>query len=132
MAKTSKVVLRVREADEADYDKPVIRIHKANKPQGIKWGDHVNISLDSKHWITCKLEPAGDIGTGKIYMGIHLRTLLNKDALGTQIAQIEAPCNFYIRRASSRKLLLYITIGIIATIVAASLVYSLGLTGCQQ
>ena len=128
MSRTSTLFLRVKEANEADYAKSVVRIHKANKPQGINWGDSVNISLDGKNWITCKLEPVGDIGIGRIYIGIHLRGLLNRDTVGRQIAQLEVPCNFYIRKASSRKVLLYITIGII--VVVAFLVYLSGLTGC--
>jgi len=98
MPKTCELYLRVREADEADFGKALVRIHKTDKPQYIKWGDYIDISLDKKNWITCKLDPAGDIGIGKIYIGIHIRALLNKDGIGTQIAKLEVPCNFYIRK----------------------------------
>lgn len=101
MPRTSSLVLRVKEADEADYGEPVVRIHRVNKPKDINWGDRINLSLDKKNWITCKLGPAGAIGTGKIYIGIHLRGILNKDTVGIQIAQLNAPCKFYIRKASS-------------------------------
>lgn len=77
MSRTYELFLRVREADEADYRQSIVRIHKANKPQDIKWGDNINISLDRKNWITCKLKPSGDIGIGKIYIGIHLRGQVN-------------------------------------------------------
>ena len=97
MSKTYELYLRVKEADEADFGKSLVRIHKTDKPQGINWGDYIDISLDKKNWVTCKLEPAGDIGTGRIYIGIHLRAPLNKDSIGTQIAKLGAPCNFYIR-----------------------------------
>ncbi len=100
MPKTYELYLKVKEADEADFDKSLIRIHKTAKPQDIKWGDYIDISLDKKNWVTCKLEPAGDIGTGKIYIGIHLRGFLNKDSIVLQVAKLEVPCNFYIRRAS--------------------------------
>ncbi len=122
MSRTSELFLRVREADEADYGQSIIRIHKANKPQDIRWGDYINISLDRKNWITCKLKPAGDIGIGKIYIGIHLRGILNKDTVGIQIARVGVPCNFYVRKASSWKALFYITIGVIVIIAIAFLV----------
>ncbi len=32
MSRTSELFLRVREADEADFDKSLIRIHKTDKP----------------------------------------------------------------------------------------------------
>ena len=99
MARAHELFLRVSDADEADYGKPVVRIHEIAKPQGIEWGDPIGISLDKKHWVTCKLEPAGDVGIGKIYIGIHLRGILNKDTLGIQIARLKEPCNFYIRKA---------------------------------
>ncbi len=107
MSRTSTLFLRVREANEADYGKSVVRIHKADKPQGINWGDYINISLDKKNWVTCKLEPASDIGIGKIYIGIHLRGILNKDTVGIQTATLEVPCAFYIRKASFWKALLH-------------------------
>ena len=107
MSRTSTLFLRAKEADEADYGKSVVRIHEANKPQGINWGDYINISLDKKNWITCKLEPASDIGIGKIYIGIHLRGILSKDTVGIQIAKLGVPCTFYIRKAFSWKALLH-------------------------
>lgn len=129
MARTNQLLLRVREADEADYGKSVVRIHEADKPRDIQWGDNINISLDKKHWVSCRLEPAGDIGTDKIYIGIHLRGLLNKDTVGLQIAQLEQPCNFYIRDASPPRLLISLMIGVIVVTVLAFLVYSLGFKG---
>jgi hypothetical protein len=122
MSRISELYLRVREADEADYGRSIIRIHKASKPPDIRWGDSINISLDRKNWITCKLEPAGDIGIGKIYIGIHLRGLLNKDTIGIEIARVGVPCNFYVRKASFWKAFFYITIGVIVIIAIAFLV----------
>lgn len=107
MSKIYELHLRVKEADEADFDKSLIRIHESNKPQGIEWGDYIDISLEKKNWVTCRLEPAGDIGTGKIYIGIHLRGLLNKDSIGIQIAKLEVPRNIYIRKAAFWKAILY-------------------------
>lgn len=43
----------------------VIRLHSADKPEEIRRGDYVGISLDKKHWITAKMEPTGDTGSGK-------------------------------------------------------------------
>ncbi len=100
MAKTHEVYLTVREADEADFDKPLVRIHQTGKPQDIKWGDSIGISLDKKSWVSCRLEPAGDIGIGKIYISIHLRGLLNKNSIGIQLAKLGVPCNFYIRKTA--------------------------------
>ena len=130
MSRTSTLFLRVKEADEADYGKSVVRIHKADKPQGINWGDYIDISLDKRNWVTCKLEPAGDTGIGRIYIGIRLRGILNRDTVGIEIAKLEVPCNFYIRKASSWKVPLYAAIGILVTIAVAFLVYFLDLTGC--
>ena len=112
MPKTYELYLRVKEADEADFDKSLIRIHETNKPQDIKWGDYIDISLDKKNWVICKLEPAGDIGIGRIHIGIHLRASLNKDNIGTQIAKLGVPCNFYIRKAAHWRAILYDKIGI--------------------
>ncbi|MFC1897709.1 hypothetical protein ACFLX8_03995 [Chloroflexota bacterium] len=100
MPKKHEVYLTVREADEADFDKPLVRIHKTDKPQDIKWGDYIDISLDKKNWVACKLEAAGDIGIGKIYISIHLRGLLNRDSVGNQISKIGVPCNFHIRKVA--------------------------------
>ncbi len=112
MPKIYELYLRVKEADEADFDKSLVRIHKTDKPQDIKWGDSIDISLDKKNWVTGKLEPAGDIGTGRIYIGIRLRGLLNKDSIVIQIAKLEVPCNFYIRKAALWRVILYNKIGI--------------------
>jgi len=109
MPKTHEVYLTVREADEADFDKPLVRIHQTDKPRDTKWGDYIDISLDKKHWVTCRLEPAGDIGIGKIYISIHLRGLLNKDSIGTHVAKLGVPNNFYIRKAAFWKAILYKT-----------------------
>ena len=122
MSRIYELLLRVREADEADYGQSIIRIHSDNKPQGIRWGDHTNISMDRKNWITCKLEPAGDIGVGKIYISIHLRGLLNKDTDVSRIARLGVPCSFYIRKASPWRVLSYVVIGTIAIIGIAFLV----------
>ena len=122
MSRIFELYLRVREADEADFEQPIVRIHEDGKPQDIRWNDSVNLSLDRKNWITCKLKPAGDIGSGKMYIGIHLRGLLNKDASVIQIAKVGSPCNFYMRKASYLKALLYVTIGITAIIAITFLV----------
>ena len=100
MSRTSTLFLRVKEADEADYGKSVIRINRVDKPRDINWGNYINISLDKKNWATCKLEPASDTGIGKIYIGIHLRGILNKDTVRVQIAKLEVPSTFYIKKAS--------------------------------
>ena len=117
MPQIYELCLRVREADEADHGRPIIRVHKNEKPKGLRWGDKINISLDKKHWVNCTLEPAGDIGTGKIYISIHLRGLINKDTRAISIAKIGEPSTFYIRKASPWKALLYISVGIL--IIAA-------------
>jgi len=122
MSRIYELLLRVREADEADYGQSIIRIHSDNKPQDIRWGDRINISMDRKNWITCKLEPADDIGVGKIYISIHLRGLLNKDTDVSRIARLGVPCSFYIRKASPWRVLSYVVIGTIAIIGIAFLV----------
>ena len=122
MSRIYELLLRVREADEADYGQSIVRIHSDNKPQGIRWDDRINISMDRKNWITCKLEPAGDIGAGKIYISIHLRGLLNKDTDVSRIARLGVPCSFYIRKASPWKVLSYTIIGIIVIIGIAFLI----------
>ncbi len=122
MSRIYELFLRVREADEADYGQSIIRIHNDNKPQGIRRGDRINISMDRKNWITCKLEPAGDIGAGKIYISIHLRGLLNKDTDVSRIARLGVPCSFYIRKASPWRVLSYVVVGIIVIIGIAFLV----------
>jgi len=122
MSRIYELFLRVREADEADYGQSIIRIHSDNKPQGIRWDDRINVSMDRKNWITCRLEPAGDIGVGKIYVGIHLRGLLNKDTDVSRIARLGVPCSFYIRKASPWRVLSYIVIGTIVIIGIAFLV----------
>ena len=107
MPKTHEIYLTLKEADEVDFDRSVVRIHETDKPDDINWGDYIDISLDNKHWLTCKLEPAGDIGIKKIYIGIHLRGLLNRDSVGVSIARLEVPCNFYIRKTALWKVLVY-------------------------
>ena len=52
MSKRYEIYLTVREADEADFDKPLVRIHKTDKPIDIKWGDYIDISLDKRNWVT--------------------------------------------------------------------------------
>ncbi len=122
MSRIYELLLRVREADEADYEQSIIRIHSDNKPQGIGWSDRINVSMDRKNWITCRLEPAGDIGVGKIYISIHLRGLLNKDTDVSRIARLGVPCSFYIRKASPWRVLPYVVIGTIVIIGIAFLV----------
>jgi hypothetical protein len=124
MSRISELFLRVYEADEADYGKSLIRIHGSSKPQDINWGDNINVSLNKKNWITSKLEPAGDIGSGKIYIDIHQRGLLSRDIVGSRPAKVGEACNFYVRKASS-KVLLYIVIVAIVIIAGAFLVSSL-------
>jgi len=122
MSRIYELLLRVREADEADYGQSIIRIHNDNKPQGIRWGDRINISMDRKNWTTCNLEPAGNIGIGKIYISIHLRGLLNRDTDISRIVKLGVPCSFYIRKASPWRVLYYIIIGIIVIIGIAFLI----------
>ncbi len=122
MSRIFGLYLRIREADEADFEQSIVRIHQDNKPQDIRWDDNINISLDRKNWITCKLRPADYIGRGKMYIGIHLRGLLNKDTSGIQIAKIGEPCSFFMRKASYWKALLYVTTGITVIIAIAFLV----------
>ena len=126
MPQITQLLLRVKEADEADYEKSIIRIHEDNKPESINWGDDIDISLDKKNWIASKLEPAGPIGLGKIYIGIHLRGRLNKDTVGIHTAQLEQPCNLYIRQKSSHKVLMYSMLGITFIIIIALLLYTSG------
>ena len=123
MSQIYELCLRVREADEADHGRPVIRIHKTEKPKSLSWGDKINISLDKKNWVTCKLEPAGNIGAGRIYISIHLRGLINKDTRVIPIAKIGEACNFYIRKASPWGALRIVAAVIL--ILAAAAVYFL-------
>ena len=143
MPRTNELFLRVRDAPVADYNKLAIRIHNNDKPQDINWGDHVNISLDRKNWLACKLIEAGDTGIGKMYINSHLRGILNRRAVGIQGVRLEVPCQFYIRKVSSWKEPFYIVhyhpndavranmrlkifgigIGIIVIIVVAFLVF---------
>ena len=132
MSKTHELYLRVKEADEADFNKPLVRIHRTNKPQDIKWGDYTDISLDKKNWVTCKLEPAGAIGIGKIYISIPQRFLLKKGAIRIPMVMVGEPCNFYVRKASKwrvlwyiAKVLLYIAIVTIVIIAIVFLISSL-------
>ena len=127
MRKTHELYLRVREADEADFGKPIIRIHENNTPQGIKRNDHVDISLDRKNWVTRRLEPAGENGTGYIYMDIHTRGLLNRHTIGIPIAKVYEPCNFYIRKASRWRTIIFPLILVIVIAVIIYIVYSLDL-----
>ena len=107
MPKTHEVYLTIKEADETDFDRSLVRIHKADKPRDIRWGDYIDISLDKKNWVTCKLEPAGDIGIKKIYIDIHLRGLLNRDSVGVHIAKLEVPFNLFIRKATLWRTMVY-------------------------
>jgi hypothetical protein len=108
MSRPAVVNLRVREADSEDYDSLVVRIHQSDKPEEISFGDYVDISLDSKHWVTSRIEPSSLIGQGKIYIHYHLRGILNRDASRNRIAGIGNPTNFYIRRAPAWKSSFYI------------------------
>ena len=127
MRKTHEIYLRVREADEADFGKSIIRMHKTNKPQDIKWSDYVDISLDKKRWVTCKLEPTGESGIGHIYMDIYTRGLINRHTVGIPIAKIHEPCNFYIRKASRRRAIILASIVVIVIAIILYVVYSLDL-----
>ncbi|MDP3879295.1 MAG: hypothetical protein Q8Q07_03175 [Dehalococcoidales bacterium] len=124
MSRTSTLVLRVREADEADFNQPVIRIHESNRPQNIRWGDRVQISLDRKNWISCQPQPTGEAGAGKIYIGIRLRGILNKDTIGLQIAQLEVPATLYLRKAFSWKTSAYFAVGVLLIISVVLLIFS--------
>ena len=123
MSQIYELYLRVKEADEADYDRSIIRIHKKEKPTGLNWGEEINVSLDKKNWVNCTLEPAGDTGMGRIYIGIHMKRLINKDNYGNAIAKVGMPSNFYIRKASKQREFVYISAGIL--IIAAVAVYFL-------
>ena len=124
MPKTYELYLRVTEADQADFDKSVIRIHQTNKPQGIAWGDYIDISLDKKNWVTCKLEPAHDIGMGRIYIGIPQRGLLSKDAFGQRV-RVGELCNLYVRKVFKWNVFLWVAIAAIVIIAIAFLISSL-------
>ena len=113
MPKTYELFLRVKEADEADFGRSVVRIHKKDRPKEIQWGESISISVDKKNWVNCKLEPAGDIGIGKMYISIHLRGLINKDTHGIPIAKVGVPYSFYIRKASPWRALPYMAVGIL-------------------
>ena len=150
MSRTNELFLRVRDAPVADYDELVIRIHNTDKPEDINWGDYINISLDRRNWIACKLAEAGEAGISKIYINSHLRGIINRHAVGIQGVRLEVPCQLYIRKASPWKESFYIMhyhpndvvranmrwkiygtiIGIIVIIAAALLVSLLCLTGC--
>ena len=127
MAKTYQLYLRMREADEADYGRSVVRIHRINKPQRILWGGKVDISVDKRNWVTCKLEPAGNTGPGHIYIDVPTRTLINRHTLGFNIARLHEPCDFYIRKAIPWKTITYIsTVATVAAIIIA-IIYLLDL-----
>ncbi len=129
MSRISELFLRVNEADESDFGKSLVRVHGTDKPRDINWGDHIRISLDKKNWVNCRLEPAGDIGAGKIYVGIHLRGLINKETIGIPIIRVGAPSSFCVRKAAPWQLLVSIMIGIIVIGVFAYLAFALGLVG---
>jgi len=152
MSQTFTLFLRVKEAPEADLDELVVRIHATDKPRDINWGDYINISLDKKNWVTCKLEPAGETGLGRIYINIHLRGILNRDVVGIEGAKLEVPRDFYVRKAPSWKAPFYTmhyhpndavranmrlkiygtTFAVMVTIVVALLAFMLYLTGCEE
>jgi len=129
LSKISGLFLRIREADEADYGKSMVRIHRTNRPPDIQWGDYVNISLDKKNWVTCKLEPSGDIGTEKVYIDVKMRNLLNDNVFGVPIAQVGVPSTLYMRKASLWKLILFITAGV-AIVAVAFMASAMGLLSC--
>jgi len=128
MSKIHELYLRVKDADEADFDESLIRIHGTDKLSGIEWGDYIDISLDKKKWMTCKLEPAGAIGIGKIYISIPQRFLLKIGATRMPVVIIGEPCNFYVRKASKWRVLLHITkvllyIAIVTIIIIIAIVF---------
>ncbi|MFC1911696.1 hypothetical protein ACFLXG_00860 [Chloroflexota bacterium] len=146
MPQTSQLYLRVRDAPIDDYDRLVVRMHKTDKPKGIKWGDYINVSLDRFHWIACQLEQAGESGLGKIYINPRLRGFLNRDVVGG--IRVEDPHDFYIKRApywkepfyimsyhpndslrTRMRVKIYGAIGITVIIVATVLAYTLSLSG---
>jgi len=108
MSKSFIVFLRVKDADSDDYDRLVVRIHESDKPEEIRWGQYIGISLDEKHWVTSKVEPSGLTGKGRIYIHHHLRGILNRDAARNRIASLGTPSCFYMRKAPSWKEPLYI------------------------
>ena len=129
MSKISELYLRVREADEADYGKYVIRIHRSNRPMDIQWGDRVNISLDKRNWVTCRLEQASDTGTERLYIDVKVRKLLNDNVFGMPIAQVGVPSTIYMKKAPAWKLIFGILAGV-AVIAFAFLTSALGLLSC--
>jgi hypothetical protein len=102
------VYLRVHDADSDDYDRLVVRLHEDDKPEGIKWGQYIDISLDEKHWVTAKLEPSGLTGMGKIYIHHLLRGTLNRITARKSTGMVGTLCYFYIRKAPSWKEPFYI------------------------
>lgn len=111
------------EADEADFGRSIIRIHRQNKPQHIPWGKSIDISVDRKNWVTRKIEPAGTTGIGHIYIDIPTRTLINRHTITSNIAKIHQPCSFYIREAIPWRAITLILIGVGVSIIILSLVY---------
>jgi len=124
---TNELYLKVKEADEADFEKSLVRIHKNDKPRDIKWGDYIDISLNKKDWVTCKLEPAGETGHGRIYISVRTRGLINRHTLGFQIARVNEPCNFYIRKAIPWKAITFISLGVMVIAIVLALVYAFDL-----
>ena len=126
MSRIHELYMRVREADESDFGKSIIRIHSTDMPQDIVWGDAVNISLDKKNWVTCELEPAGEMGTGHIYMDIHTRGLINRHTIGVPTAKPHEPCNIYIRKANRWRSIIFISVVVMVIVVVLYILYSLG------
>jgi len=108
MPQPSQQFLRVRDAPVDDYDKLIVRLHKAAKPDNLEWGDYMHISADAKHWVTVKLQPSGKAGSGKIYISPHIRILLNSISIGILPLRLEEGSHIYIKRASRWKEPLYI------------------------
>jgi len=108
MPQPSQQFLRVRDAPVDDYDKLIVRLHKAAKPDTLEWGDYMHISADAKHWVTAKLQPSGEAGLGKIYISPHIRILLNSISVGISPLRLEEGSHIYIKRASGWKEPFYI------------------------
>ena len=93
--------------------------------QDINWGDSVDVSLNKKDWVTCKLEPAGETGPGRIYLSVRTRGLINRHTLGFQIARVNEPCNFYIRKAIPWKAITFVSLVVMVIAIVLALVYAL-------
>ncbi|MFC1921073.1 hypothetical protein ACFLYQ_05045, partial [Chloroflexota bacterium] len=61
----------------------------------------------------------GATGIGHLYIDIPTRTRINIEAMATQMARINQPFDFYIRKTFPWKSVVLISVVLIATIIAA-------------